>query len=413
MNSQTKPATGSKWTINEMLMLYNMKTAGRTYAEISETMAKSLGKRDYSENLCHKKWQNTDWNTFLTRMSNLEQQESGELSEKERVIEATLANQERLTRREQARTELIIDSIKSSIYRLPKPKPVRVSYQPKSKDKYTAEHAALLLSDLHIGASYTMQDTGGLSEYNTDIFHRRLETLKTAVLGIVERHRKMYAIPELHVICLGDLVAGMNDAGQWSAVYIDQDIYDQMMTGVASLRDLLSTLSRAFDKVTFYGIYGNHGRVGRRGTHKDSTNWDRITYEFIRTSLVEYDNIRWVIPSTWFHQANIQNHSFYMAHGDGIRGSMGIPYYGVERAERNIVGLMKQKPDYMLIGHFHSAAEIQTNSSRIIMNGSFMGGDMYSLRDLGRAENPEQKLFGIHEKRGVTWNYNIHLDAGG
>ena len=43
------------------------------------------------------------------------------------------------------------------------------------------------------------------------------------------------------------------------------------------------------------------------------------------------------------------------------------------------------------------------------MNGSFMGGDMYSLKDLRKKDRAEQKIFGIHEKKGVTWMYNIQL----
>jgi hypothetical protein len=406
---------GSKWSHEEMKLLHQLKRAGHTYSQIAEIMAKSIGRREYCDNLCYKKWQQTDWEEFLKesgdRESLLEEIEDRE-AEKQKVIDSTLAQQEKLVRREQARTELIIDALKSAIFRLPKPKPSDISYGPPSNDKYSAEHAALLLSDLHIGASYTLDDTGGFSEYNLEIFQQRLEALKSAVIEVVERHRHVYEVPELHIFCLGDIVAGMNDAGNWSSVYIDQDIYDQMMIGVASLRELVASLSRGFQKVHFYGIYGNHGRIGKRGTHKDSTNWDRIIYEFVKTSLVEYDNIRWVIPTAWWHQENVLGHNFFLTHGDGIRSSMGIPYYGVERAERNITGLMKEMPpDYMLIGHFHSAAEIQTNSSRIIMNGSFMGGDMYSLRDLRRADYPEQKVFGIHEKKGVTWTYNIHLGS--
>jgi len=267
------------------------------------------------------------------------------------------------------------------------------------------------LSDLHIGASYSLEDTGGLSEFNLDVFYRRLESLKQSVTRIVERHKLMYELPELHIFCLGDIVAGMEGSGQWSMSYINLDIYDQMLEGAKALRDLVATLAGAFPKVNFYGIYGNHGRIGKRGDNKVSTNWDRICYEFLRMSLVEYENIEWEIPTAWFLQKEIQGHNFFISHGDGIRGSMGIPHYGVERAEKNISGMMHVRPDYFLIGHFHSPAEIQTNCSKIIMNGSFMNGDMYSLRDLRKSGRAEQKIFGIHRKHGVTWTYDIHLDA--
>jgi len=223
----------------------------------------------------------------------------------------------------------------------------------------------------------------------------------------------MYDIPHLHIMCLGDIVAGMRDAGAWSPNYIDMDIYDQMFAGVNAIRDVVAEWSQAFKNVTFYGLIGNHGRVGKSGQQKIYTNWDRICYKFIEISLQDYPNVEWNIPSSWFLQKDILGHSFYMTHGDGIRGSMGIPYYGVERAERNILGLLDKKPEYFCLGHFHSPAEIQTNSGRIILNGSFLGGDMYSLRDLRKADKAEQKFFGVHKDNGVTWTYNIQLDSGG
>lgn len=407
---------GLPWTHDELIMLNNLKKTGKSNREIADVLNASLKLRDYTANLVRKKYRDTNWDSILGDITNklkLAEEQEEVHADKDRILESTLANQERLIRRDSTRTEIIIENIKSAIYRLPKPKPTSLMYTANHDVHYNPEHVGVIVSDVHVGAKYTLEETGGLSEYNLDIFKRRLNRLKTSVLEITERHRLMYEIPHLHVFCLGDLVAGMNDAGEWSSSYIDLDIYDQMFEGIAGLRDIMATWSRNFPKVTFYGIFGNHGRVGRRGVNKVSTNWDRIAYTFLQQSLQEYSNIDWVIPTSWFIQQKILGHNFYLTHGDGIKGSMGIPYYGVERTERNINGLMKEKPDYLMIGHFHSCAELVTNSSRIMMNGSFMGGDMYSLKDLNRSSRPEQKMFGIHAKKGVTWTYNIHLDEEG
>ena len=403
---------GSKWASEEMLMLYHLKIGQKSHKEIAQIMTEELGKREYSENLIHKKWQQTDWVELLKEHGEKEAAASmrqEEDTEKQKIIESTLENQGRLVKREHARTDLIIDNIKSAIYRLPKPVMSDIKYVQEKQTGYREEHAAVLLSDMHLGATFTKEETGGLSEYNPEISKKRMTTLRDAVVNIADRHRHVYDIPVLHVFCLGDIVAGMNSVGAWSSSYIDLDIYDQMIQGFTSLRDALVVWAQAFKEVKFYGVYGNHGRVSKKGDQKDYTNWDRICYEFLKISMSNYSNISWNIPKAWFLQERILNHNFYVTHGDGIHGSMGVPYYGVERAERLILGLMPEKPDYMILGHFHSPAELQTNSGRIIMNGSFLGGDMYSLRDLRRKDRPEQKLFGIHEKKGVTWSYNISL----
>ena len=38
--------------------------------------------------------------------------------------------------------------------------------------------------------------------------------------------------------------------------------------------------------------------------------------------------------------------------------------------------------------------------------------DMYSLKDLASGSPPEQKMFGIHPKKGITWVYNLQLNQG-
>jgi hypothetical protein len=183
-------------------------------------------------------------------------------------------------------------------------------------------------------------------------------------------------------------------------------ITDQLAEGAQALHNLIATWATAFEKVTFYGIYGNHGRVGKKGQTKSSDNWDRVCYTILQLALENYDNIEWHMPKTWWLNPMIEGHSFYLCHGNGIRGTT---LAGVEKAESKIAGMLEQRLDYFLMGHFHSPAEIQTNSSRVIMNGSFMGGDIYSLQDLGKNSAPEQKIFGIHKKKGITWTYNIYL----
>jgi hypothetical protein len=403
---------GCAWTEDEMVLLHALKISGYSYKQCAHVLSTFCGRREYNENVCKKKWNSTDWDVFLSDRKSRQQikdQASQDEYEKQRIIEDTLTTQSKIVRREQSRTDVIVDRIKSAIYRLPKPKQRDLVYVPRHHE-YSDEHMAVMLSDLHVGAKYTLAETGGLGEYNVDIFNQRMRRLRDSVIEIAQRHRHMYDIPELHVFCLGDVVAGENESGAWSHCYIDLDIFDQMIAGFAALRDAVSCWSTAFQKVTFYGVIGNHGRVGTKGSQKYHSNWDRVCYSFVEESLKDHQNIVFKIPQTWWLSERILNHRFFISHGDGIKGSLGVPYYGVERAQSRVSGLLPEKPDYTLIGHFHSVTELSTNFGKVLMNGSFMGGDMYSIKELFRADRPEQKIFGMHHKKGVTWSYNIHLD---
>lgn len=414
-----KNLSGSQWTIEEASMLYHLRSTGKTNVEVAELMNKmeQFNNREYTEDSVRKKFNSTNWKEFFKLKEeyerNLNSTETLE-DEKRDIIDKTLGNQEKLLKKDFTRTQIVIDNLKSSIYRLPKPKSSELLYKPTKDSKYRSEHVGIILSDVHVGECHSYEETGGLSEYNVDVFKQRAESFKDKVLDITDRHRHMYDLPELHIFSLGDMVAGMNEAGQWSYEYLDLNIYEQVMQAFSTFRNIIATWAKHFKKVNFYGIFGNHGRVGKRGIEKVFVNWDRICYDFLQTSLSEYDNIEWHIPKSWWLMPKILNYNFYLCHGDGIKSSMGIPFYGVERAERNIVSMLKnEKIDYFLLGHFHSPAELQTNNGRILMNGSWMGGDMFSIRDLRRMDRPEQKMFGIHEKRGITWMYNIDLASEG
>jgi hypothetical protein len=47
---------------------------------------------------------------------------------------------------------------------------------------------------------------------------------------------------------------------------------------------------------------------------------------------------------------------------------------------------------------------------RIMVNGSFVGGDMHSMQHLRSNSRPTQTIFGIHPDHGVTWHYPLDLD---
>lgn len=408
-NDEIISGAGVHWSFAETYALYLLKTAGQKHSQIADIMNKSfqLSSREYTDKLIASKWNSTDWDSFLnTLKDHLEQKEIQE--EKERIISHTISTKERLLKKQRGQAEILIENLKSAMWRVPRIKPSDVT-PPKHPKKYHSEDVGVVLSDMHIGSKYTKEDTGGLGEFNLDIFKERVDKMRDGVIEIVDRHRLMYDTPTLHLFCLGDIIAGMNQVGNWSGAYIDLTACDQMIEGVAALVKMIATWANHFDNVKFYGVVGNHGRMAKRGVEKGYNNWDYLVYKLVQESMSSYENIEWNIPKTWWIQEDIAGHNFYITHGDGIRGSMGIPYYGVERAEAKIQSLLEKRPDYVLIGHFHSPTEIQTNNSRVLINGSWLGGDMYSLKDLHRNDHPEQKMFGIHGKKGITWSYNIRL----
>jgi len=386
------------WTEHEEIMLFCMRQDGITYSIIASELYRSV-------NSCEKKYRNTNW-TIKSYYDPVK----GKIYERHKK-----AYLERLTQLQDKKmvighykADIVADKLVQAVNALPKVSKA-VYKKSKIKNKTHTEDVGLILSDAHIGHTHTLEETGGLSEYNLDVFKQRVNNLKYATTDIVELHSHLYKLPTLHIFCLGDMVAGMADVGAWSPSYITMPIFEQFIQGVDSLSEMIYYWLGLFENIKFYGVYGNHGRVNKKGVEKEYVNWDFLCYQFLMKSFSNNSRIEFVIPKTWWIFETICDHKFLMVHGDDLRGQ-SWPARSLLDYEQKMMGIIKDIPDYTIAGHYHSAAELTTNHGRVLINGSFIGGDIYSLKMLQKSSKPEQKIFGIHKKRGITWTYNLNLD---
>jgi len=388
-----------EWSIDEKEYLFLAKSNNVPYVVI----ARSLNRTAES---CKSMWLRHEWDKEPFYSSSLKQVRK---DRKAAFVDKTADTVEKKLDMFRMRNDIISDKIEQSIKKVPL---VKISpYRPKRKSSLKkSEDMAVVLSDLHIGHAHTLEETGGLSEYGVDIFKRRLKNLQSAVEGIYELHTHLYNIPTLHVMCLGDIVDGMNQAGSWSPVYIDTPIFDQMFIGVNSMAELLANWLTVFDNIVFYGVRGNHGRIAPSGAEKDYANWDSMAYETLKLMFKDNDRIKFVVPRTWWIMESIRGKNFLLVHGDQFRPK-GSPAQGLHMFSMSQWGMTGKKPDVTICGHFHESSEMTNNFGKVVVNGSFVGGDVYSIKNLQKCGRPEQKIFGINEKHGVSFRYDIDLEA--
>ena len=285
-------------------------------------------------------------------------------------------------------------------------------WQPRTEtgEEQAEEEMALVLSDLHVGLAFSQEETGGLGEYGLKTFLRRMQNMTLGVRDIRELHTRMYRIPVLNVFCIGDVTHGMNAVGKWSAAYMDLSITDQCAAGVHALGESLAYFLSMFEEVRFWGVSGNHGRTADKGVQKEHDNWDHLAYQMLEAKFAHNPRIKFYCPKSWWAYPTIKNHKFLLMHGEDVKGG-NYPVKSLANVESKIAGIMRDHPDYTIIGHFHTASELSTNHGELFVNGSFVGPDMHSLKAIQAGGKPTQKLFGISEKHGVTWRYNLDLDA--
>lgn len=377
------------------------------------------------------------------------------LSEKEKQIRTNELKVHNELLKKQAKMEIIVDKIVSSIKILPDYN-LSKNYKPKIfHNPYSQEEAGLILSDLHIGSSIIGEEINIHNNYNIEIFKKRLNNLMNHVISIVDRHRSTTKIDVLNIFCLGDFCHGMNDVGNWGSLNIEQDVVNQLFSGVDEIGKILVKLSSIFNKIKIWCVYGNHGRCAKLGIEKPYVNWDYLLYEFLKARLSNNNKIEFSITKANFMIVQINGIKFLLIHGDGIKSWGGIPFYGISRTNSrfrslidsinknkmsNIFGFLYDIPeaknilemknytqndiqrlldiacnefknfDYLLLGHFHQFGELEESANRIIISPSFSGADSYAINNLRLFSQPAQVFFGIHKKNGLTWRYVIDLE---
>lgn len=310
---------------------------------------------------------------------------------------------------ERGRTELMMERLETAVRALPTvvPKPFVIV-----KSKHADEHAVLCISDVHIGEFVDPEQTGGLGAYNMAIFQQRMDNLKQSVAEIIDIQRKSYNIPKLHVFFIGDIVTG-EGIYRGQSNHIELDVTEQVFEGVQQFGLMIAEFRHVFSEIHCTGVYGNHGRVGIKGENRLYTNWDRVAYKFMYEQTKNQTNLTWNIPKAWFAREDVLGSLFHLSHGEQLKSQLGTPYYALNRYDAQQTQLHRDNPHrYLIVGHHHQAAEIDSPHGERLMNSTWVGGSLFSLYALSASTEPSQWFFGVSPKRGISWRYKLMLEDG-
>lgn len=286
---------------------------------------------------------------------------------------------------------------------------------PLTKASFPEEVANIVLSDWHLGEVVRKEETGGLCEYNVEIAQKRIEKLLNAQKEIISIHTKG-GIPIIKCVVwlLGDIVTGETIyKGQKN--FIEFGIADQIVKAKQTLGEFLLNLLALYSHIKVIAVMGNHGRTGSRG---EATiiwnNYDWIVYNWTKDLLSNYEQIEWDISQAWFAIQEVEGWRFIAQHGEDIRQWLRIPWYGIERDIAEMTEILSdiedKPPYYWLYAHFHVAEQAETPRGERIINGSLVGGNLFSVKKLRKVSRPSQSFFGVSKKQGITWRYNLYLD---
>ncbi len=279
--------------------------------------------------------------------------------------------------------------------------------------KRIEEHAVLHLSDGHHDQIVTPEECGGLESYDFLTSCCRAERLVDTTLQWTQQILgDQYHFPVLNILAYGDHTSG-EIHGAATRSYFRHMMRNCIATGklhALMYRDLAS----CFDQVNVVYVPGNHGRrTQKKDYHGAHDNWDYLIAEMARLYCQDFENISFLIPNSFSVNLDINGVGFNIAHGDDIRSSMGIPWYGLQRRQSRLQALAPLQTGprvrYYCVGHFHQKGMVGSQDTETIMNGPWVGTDAYAFNSLSAYTEPFQWLHGVNPKYGLSWRMDVKL----
>lgn len=326
-------------------------------------------------------------------------------------------NQARREMKDAAKTQGLFAAVMDEMRKRVKPMKALPAARPpfKKRDGSITEHLVMHISDGHHDQIITPSDTGGLETYNFPISICRAENYVDTILKWTQQTlAPQFVFPSLTVLAYGDHTSG-EIHGHTSRSYFRNAFKNALAIG--QLHSLMyRDLAPYFDVVNIVYVPGNHGRRSMKkdylGAHD---NWDYLIAKTAELYCKDLKNISFTIPNSFCANIDIGGVGFQIFHGDDIKSSLGVPWYGLEKRRHRMMalnGVQKGVPiRYYCCGHFHRPGSTTEVNGEMIINGAWPASDAYAFNALGGYTEPSQLIHGVNAEYGITWRLPVKLRA--
>jgi transcriptional regulator with XRE-family HTH domain len=275
------------------------------------------------------------------------------------------------------------------------------------------EHLVMHLSDGHHDQVVTPSDTGGLETYTFPISMCRAEQyIDTTLKWTQQTLSPQFCFPSCTILAYGDHTSG-EIHGHTSRSYFRNAFKNSL--AIAQLHSLMyRDLAPYFDQINVVYVPGNHGRRSNKkdylGAHD---NWDYLIAKTAELYCRDIQNLNFVIPNAFSINVDIDGIGFNIFHGDDIRSSLGIPWYGLEKRRHKIIALNSLQTGtpvrYTCCGHFHRRGTTSELNGEQLINGAWPATDAFAFNALMGYTEPTQLIHGVNRDKGITWRLPVDI----
>ena len=256
----------------------------------------------------------------------------------------------------------------------------------------TGRELLLLLSDLHIGATFNNY----WGSYNTEIAKDRMGQL----LGRVKSIMAVEDCAGCNVVLLGDCISG--SIHRSIQVTNRESVIDQIKIATELVSSFIYELTQAYRYVEFTSVSGNHSRIDKK---EDALHSERLD-----------DLVEWGVVNKLSHLENFFYTGQKLDTSIAVTHILGKDYVAVhgdydsfaKSGVQNLCIMLKMVPEAVLFGHMHTCAFDEVNGIKMVRGGSLAGsGDDFTV-ERRLSGNPSQMVC-VCDETGIISYHPIAL----
>lgn len=296
-----------------------------------------------------------------------------------------------------------------ALTRLSKRPPAPIVAKKATRGKRRQGVPVINLSDWHIEEPVYPEQVNGLNHYNLDIADKCITQCTEAFEWFCRDPRWDMRFGVLNY--MGDLYSG----------YIHDELVEgNLLSPVESVVWLQARIERQIRTILAHCPFetlivmcedGNHGRMTHKmrvGTRTaNSLEW--LLYKSIAARFADEKRVRFQIAEGDYNYLSIYDTNVCFFHGDSVKYQGGVGGLLVPLM-RGLNELRKYKPaDVYVLGHFHQYMSLPN----VVVNGSMIGTNAYSMRYKFAPEPRQQSFFLIDSERGKCVSAPVWLPQYG
>ena len=282
--------------------------------------------------------------------------------------------------------------------------------KPAKKDKDVAI-PMIFASDWHLDEVVNLAQMSGMNEYNRVIADIRVGNFFDNTVRLAKYFVGGIEYKGAYLLLGGDIFSG--NIHEELKITNETTIIESIIYWVEPITSGIKYLADYFGHIHIPCVVGNHGRLSHKPVAKNrvSDNFDYLFYNMLAMNLKDDPRITWDISPAADCLFKVHNETFLFTHGDQFKGGSGIagavhPWLlGNARKLRSYTGMGKSYRN-LIMGHWH---QLTLGIQGMFVNGSLKGFDEYAAISNFGFEPPQQALWLVQPRVGVTGRWPIHV----